>query len=186
MDMGNRMNLSGNKRGYTLIEMLIVVAIVTILAAMVVPSYQKFTAHQNLNGAARELFSDIRGARISAIKEAVQYGIYYPNATQFQVIKVASAPTYTTFSQANTAGLNPVYTVVATYSLSALGYYGITMTLPVNMPVFQKTGTVSSVNALTTGTPGFLTSSPDNVTFTSNYGETRVVSVNTVGYAQVH
>jgi prepilin-type N-terminal cleavage/methylation domain-containing protein len=178
------MEVFKNKKGFTLIEVMVVVAIVGILSALAVPSFKKFTAHQNLNGAARELFSDVRGARVAAIKEGVQYGIYFPNATQFQLIKVANAPTYTSFAQAQAAALNPIYTVVTNYDFNTLGYYGITMTLPVNMPVFQRTGAVSSVSSIT-ATPGFLTSAPDNIILTNSYGESKTISVNTAGYTLI-
>jgi prepilin-type N-terminal cleavage/methylation domain-containing protein len=183
------MKVFKNKKGFTLVEVMIVVAIIGILSAMAVPSFKKFSAHQNLNGAARELFSDVRGARVSAIMEGVQYGIYFPNATQFQLIKVANAPTYTSFAQAYAAApLILCYSVVMTYDLNALGYYGITMTLtgptPAYMPVFQRTGTVSSVNSIATA-PVFSTAAPYNIVLTSSYGETKTVIINAAGYALI-
>jgi type II secretion system protein H len=180
------MAISKNNKGFTLVEVMIVVAIIGILSAMAAPSYKKFTGHQNLNGAARELFSDVRGARVLAIKEGSQYGIYITSATTFQVIKVAS-PAYTSFAQSIAASMNPFYTAVTAYDLNALGYTGVTITIPnnMNMPLFQRTGAVSGINNITSNSAGFSTSAPANIVLTNSYGETKTISVNSAGYALI-
>ncbi len=178
------MKLIKNQKGFTLVELMIVVVIIGILAALTVPSYNKFTAHQRLGGAARELFSDVRSARVTAIKEGVQYSINFPNSTQFQLIK-ALTPTYASFAPAVSAGVTPPFSVVTTYDLTALGYIGVTMTVPNILPVFQRTGTVSSVNVSNPLFPTFSTSAPPNIVLTNSYGETKAISINTAGYALI-
>lgn len=172
-----------NQRGFTIIEMMVVVVIIGIIAAMAIPSYNKFIAHQRLNGVARELFSDVRGARVAAIKEGVQYAINFKTSTQFEVIK-ALTPTYNTFSEAVAAGLSTPFSVVTNYDLVALGYYGVTMTVPTILPIFQRTGAVSSVD-VSGGIPVFSPTAPPSYVLTNSYGETKSISINAAGYARI-
>lgn len=49
-------------------EMMIVVAIMAIMAAIAFPSYQNMMARNRLNGAARQVMSDLMEARMKAVK----------------------------------------------------------------------------------------------------------------------
>ena len=59
-----------NNAGFTLLELMIVVAIVGIVAAFAVPSYQNMIERNRLKQAAGSLLSDMQHARTEAIKRS--------------------------------------------------------------------------------------------------------------------
>lgn len=63
-------------RGMTLAELAIVVALLGILMAMAVPSLTKHLPTIRLRGDVRDVASAFRLARMRAVAEGVQYGIY--------------------------------------------------------------------------------------------------------------
>lgn len=54
--------------GFTLVEMMVVIAIITILASVAIPSFGSFFDRHRLRGAADTLFGDLQFARMEAIR----------------------------------------------------------------------------------------------------------------------
>ena len=70
---GNKMKPYIHQKGFTLIELMIVVAIVGILAAIAIPAYQNYTIRARVT----EGISLANAAKI-AVAESAQSGIAYP------------------------------------------------------------------------------------------------------------
>lgn len=63
----------GIPTGFSLIELIIVIALISIIAAFAVPVWQRYTANTNLKSAAREVMADISNARQQAVEENLDF-----------------------------------------------------------------------------------------------------------------
>ena len=116
--MFNRMK---NQKGFTLIELMIVVAIIGILAAVAIPNFLKYQA-KSMQSEARVLLSGIYTSEVAYFAENNAYGDWDADYTgagittnqigfepasaprYYQVI--ATAPTATTFTTTTSANLD--------------------------------------------------------------------------------
>lgn len=60
--------LHRNNRGFTIIELIVVIAIMGVLMAIAIPNFSQWTANYRLKAAAREIYSNFQKARLEAIK----------------------------------------------------------------------------------------------------------------------
>ena len=72
--------LVNQQKGFTLIELIIVMGIMGILATIAVPTFQNYIRNQNLKTAARGITSDFFATREKALSENVRYRITFDQA----------------------------------------------------------------------------------------------------------
>ena len=84
------------KKGFTLIEYIVVIAIIGILSATVVAASSNFVPSLKLNGSAKNLQSHLRQAQEEAITQQKQYVIRFDLASsppKYQLIKIDGGET---------------------------------------------------------------------------------------------
>jgi len=79
-------------RGFSLGELLVAAGIFGVLAAVAVPQFIAQQPSLRLNGAARQVFSEIMSARMRAVNENTTYTVTFPNN---HTIQIAGATTRT-------------------------------------------------------------------------------------------
>ena len=77
-----------SRSGFTMIELLIVIVIIGIVAAMAVPRFQIAFERMNFQSSVRGLASSLRSARSMSISQKSQFGVYLdPSALTVTLFK---------------------------------------------------------------------------------------------------
>ena len=77
-----------NRRGVTLIELVTVMVIIGILAALSIPGFGTWMAHYRLRTAARDVVNAMRTAQMRAVSFNMRYGVAFDSANkQFQLYR---------------------------------------------------------------------------------------------------
>jgi len=115
------------ERGFTVAEMLIAVVIFGILGAIAVPQFIAFRPTSRLNGAARQVYSELMWARSKAVSENSAYVVTFPTnqtmqisgsttktvsiQTEYSDVTLTSSASTITFSSRGTADVAPTITL---------------------------------------------------------------------------
>ena len=67
-------------------ELILVVAIIGIMAAIAIPAFMGLLPGMRLNGAARQLMGDLMDARMEAVKQNNEYKVFFLNDHQYQIL----------------------------------------------------------------------------------------------------
>lgn len=116
-----------DRRGFSLGEILVAVGVFAILAAIAVPQFIAFRPQNRLNGAARQIFSELMWARSKAVNDNSSYVVTFPTnqtmlitgsttktvdiQTEYSDVTLASSASTITFSSRGTADVAPTITL---------------------------------------------------------------------------
>lgn len=134
-----------DSRGFTLAEILVVAAIFGILAAIAVPQFIALQPSFRLNGAARQVFSELMSARMKAVNENTTYTVTFPNA---QTIQIVGSGTRTVDIQTLYSGVT-LSSSAATINLSSRGTADVSSTITITNTSGSKMVSVKITGAAT-------------------------------------
>ncbi len=88
-----------NRKGFTLVEAMIVICIMAVVAAIAIPQFQKMAINGNLKAAAKDVLSDFSSMRERAISENANFSIVFNiGSNNYTVPGLASPKTPTYFA----------------------------------------------------------------------------------------
>jgi len=123
------------KRGFTLVELMIVIAVMGIMAVIAAPNFVTYLANQRLKGAARMVMSDLMAARQKAVTQNVNITVTFTSNHQ-----------YTITNDASTRDIQQDYSDVTFTSSGAAIFY----------PRGNATGTTVTLTSSRTGSQKFV------------------------------
>ncbi|MFH1080963.1 MAG: prepilin-type N-terminal cleavage/methylation domain-containing protein [Pseudomonadota bacterium] len=150
--------MKNDRNGFSLLEVLIVVVIIGIVAAMSVLGWQRYTLNANLRSAARDIVTDFQNCKVRANSESRAYTIAFDQgANRYTISSPATTLPAVSTVKSPTAHGGGIQITNANYGMSG-----------------------SSITFATRGT-----SSAGTVTLTNSRASTAVITTNTTGKAYV-
>lgn len=100
------------EKGFSLIEMIIVFAIIAVVAGIASPSFYKYRQNTNLKEATRELAADISYLKQSAVAENVHYRMIFNQAGNTYTIRKESPANSGTYVDQSTKSPADISTAI--------------------------------------------------------------------------
>jgi len=124
------------KKGFTLLETLMVITIIGFMTAIAVPSYLTFMQQRRLNGAARMVMSDLMAARMQAVTHNNNFRVFFLDSKRYQILDDDNNN-----GVADSGEATQIKDIRSTYS-------DVTMSSN-NNPVFSPKGTAANLATIT-------------------------------------
>jgi len=129
-----------SKKGFTLVELMIVITVMALLFAIGAPTFQTYRTQSRLKGATQQVASDLMAARMQAIKENNRFKVSLINNHQ-----------YTILDDNNNNGAADSGEATQTSDIQ-IEYYDVTM-ISNNSPIFLPNGTAANMATITLTNP---------------------------------
>jgi type IV fimbrial biogenesis protein FimT len=68
-------------KGFTLVEMMTVIAITAVVSAIAIPNFYSFAAGMKLRSASRDLYSTLQKTRMNAIRQNTRWAVEFSSST---------------------------------------------------------------------------------------------------------
>ena len=116
-----------DRRGFSIAEILVAIAVFAILAAIAAPQFLAFRPRNRLNGAARQIYAELMWARSKAVNDNAAYVVTFPTNQTMQIagsttktvniqseysdVTLSSSASTITFSSRGTTDVGPTITL---------------------------------------------------------------------------
>lgn len=77
---------TGKEKGFTLLELMIVIMLIGVIAAIALPGFQGWMIKNRLNGAARQVMTELMETRSKAVSRNNRFRVFFINDHQYTIL----------------------------------------------------------------------------------------------------